>query len=64
VLTNEENLRGWVAFVCPRHGFLVATTAAATVTCGDCHGVALPYRDGQPLDPEVFLRLRALIKAA
>ena len=32
-LTPEETARGWVEFFCPDHGFLVATTPSAVVSC-------------------------------
>lgn len=34
-LYKDEYLRGWVAFMCPDHGFLLTGPSDAEVRCGE-----------------------------
>jgi len=45
-LTEAEKKRGWVAYCCPAHGFLVAGPATFTVICGvyKCRKLAEGWR--------------------
>jgi hypothetical protein len=56
-VTAAEKDRGWVEFTCPDHGFLVATTARATVVC-KCQKRAVPYRSGRKVAKATLSRLR------
>ena len=57
-LTASERAEGWVEFLCPTHGFLVATTVRAEVRC-KCSKTAAAHRDGKPLHRETLRRLKA-----
>jgi hypothetical protein len=54
LLAAQEQEDGWVEHVCDQHGFLVATTPRAHVTC-KCGKVARILRSGRIVD-EVTLR--------
>jgi hypothetical protein len=56
-VTPVERKLGWVEFTCPKHGFLVATTHEAAVTC-KCGKHALMFRTGKPMHREQIRRLR------
>jgi hypothetical protein len=47
-LSETEKARGWAEFRCKEHGFLVATSAWALVTCR-CGKPAKPYRGRRAL---------------
>jgi hypothetical protein len=57
-LSAAEKLQGWVEFVCPDHGFLVATTPRALVVCS-CGKRAYEHRAGRKLDRWERRRLTA-----
>lgn len=53
MLLAEEIERGWVEHVCDDHGFLVATTPRAQVSC-DCGKVARILRGGRIVDEKTL----------
>jgi hypothetical protein len=57
-----EIKRGWVEHVCDAHGFLVATTPHAHVTC-PCGKVARIVRNGRVVDEETLKPTRAKPRA-
>jgi hypothetical protein len=61
-LTLSEFERGWVEFSCPDHGFLVATSAGASVTCR-CKKRAFESRNGRKLGRQEMRRITASAKA-
>jgi hypothetical protein len=61
-LTIAEVDRGWVEFVCPAHGFLVATTPAAGVTCGECRRQAKRMLNGSALKSRDIERMQRTVQ--
>jgi hypothetical protein len=56
-LTAAELERGWAEFHCPSHGFLVATTPLAGVSC-ECGKTAFAARNGRRMSRTSLHRLR------
>ena len=58
LLLAEEVERGWVEHVCDDHGFLVATTPLAHVSC-ECGKVARILRSGRIVDEKTLRPTKA-----
>lgn len=62
MLLAEEVERGWVEHVCDDHGFLVATTPRAMVTC-ECGKVARILRSGRIVDEKTLRPTKAAARS-
>lgn len=62
MLLAEEVERGWVEHVCDDHGFLVATTPRALVTC-ECGKVSRILRSGRLVDAATLRPTKAAARS-